>query len=191
MTGVQTCALPISGKFASGLPIGVARVTDSSGTQTLEVRKVTADNAYYAKSSVVDGFHKVASELGEGLDKKLEDFRNKKLLDFGFNELTAIEVSSGGKAYAFTKSGEAWTSGGKTMDSTGVQSLIDKARDLAAVKFADQGAGEAALEITVTAKGAKAPEKIVVVKNAGQRIRWRRSSPRRSSLAPSPPSPSP
>ena len=157
-------AAKAAGKFAGGTPVGVARVTDNAGTQTLEIRKVAADSAYYAKSSALDGVHKVANELGEGLDKKLEDFRNKKLFDFGFNELTAIEVSSGGKSYAFTKSGENWTAGGKTMDPAGVQSLIDKARDLAALKFADNGAGEAALSIMVTAKGGKA-EKVSIVKN--------------------------
>ena len=106
----------------------------------------------------------MANELGEGLDKSLADFRNKKLFDFGFNELTRIEVSTGGKSYAFAKVGESWTSGGKTMDPAGVQSLIDKARDLAALKFADAGAGETAVEITLTPTG-KSPEKVTVVKN--------------------------
>ena len=33
--------------------------------------------------------------------------------------------------------------GGKTMDNTSVQNLIDKLRDLAATKFAEKGGGAA------------------------------------------------
>ena len=43
------------------------------------------------------------------------------------------------KTVRFQKSGEKWTSGGKQMDATSVQSLIDKLRDLSAIKFVDSG----------------------------------------------------
>ena len=116
--------------FASGTPVGVARVTDAAGTQTLEVRKSKDD--YYAKSSVVDGVYKVANDLGTGLDKSPEDFRNKKLFDFGFSDPTKFEVREPGKnALVYTKSGEKWWLNGKEMDSGTVQQFIDKARDLA------------------------------------------------------------
>ena len=45
--------------FASGTPVAIAKVTDATGTQTLEVRK--SKDVYYAKSSVVEGVHKVAN----------------------------------------------------------------------------------------------------------------------------------
>ena len=74
--------------FASGTKVAIATVADSSGTQQLEVRKVQhdKDKDYYAKSSAVEGVYKVTAELGDGLDKKLDDFRNKKLFDFGFTD---------------------------------------------------------------------------------------------------------
>ena len=65
--------------FSKGQPVAVAKLTDQSGTQQLEVRK--NKDTYYAKSSIVDGAYKVGSDLGEALDKSLDDFRNKKLFD--------------------------------------------------------------------------------------------------------------
>ena len=66
----------------------------------------------------MDGVYKVSSNLGQQLDKKLADFRNKKLFDFGFGEPDKIEVQDGAKAYFFTKNGEDWWSGGgKKLDS--------------------------------------------------------------------------
>src|SRR5437016_9901027 len=67
--------------FASGSLIATAKVTADSGTQQIEVRKNKDD--YYAKSSIADGVVKVATDLGQALDKKLDDFRNKKVFDFG------------------------------------------------------------------------------------------------------------
>ena len=74
--------------------MAVVTVSDAAGNQQLEVRK-DKDKNYYAKSSVVDGMYKVASDLGDGLDKKLDDFRNKKLFDFGWSDPTKVEVRSG------------------------------------------------------------------------------------------------
>ena len=80
--------------FTHSTPLATAKVTDESGTQELQVRKGHEDktqagqsnNTYYAKSSVVEGIYKISSDLGQALDKGLEDFRNKKLFDFGFGE---------------------------------------------------------------------------------------------------------
>ena len=84
--------------FASGTPVATVKVTDPSGTQELQVRKNKDD--YYAKSSVVAGVYKVSNDLGTGLDKSLDDFRNKKLFDFGFNDPNKIEMHmNGSKSY--------------------------------------------------------------------------------------------
>jgi hypothetical protein len=63
-------------EFARTSPVATAKLTGDSGVQTLEVRKNKDD--YYAKSSVVDGVFKVDSSLGTALDKKIDDFRQKK-----------------------------------------------------------------------------------------------------------------
>ena len=149
--------------FASGTPVATVKLTDQSGTQEIQVRKNKDD--YYAKSSVVDGVHKVTSDVGTGLDKSVDDFRNKKLFDFGFSDPNKIELHADGKSYTFQKSGEDWTSNGKKMDSTSVQNLVDKLRELSASKFLDTGFTGAAVDITVTSNDNKRVEKIQLSKS--------------------------
>src|SRR5262249_6094842 len=120
--------------FSSGAKVANASVSDASGTQTIEVRK-DKDKNYYAKSSAVEGIYKTSSDIGEGLDKDLNSFRNKKLFDFGFNDPTKVTINK----TAYEKSGEKWMSGGKQMDSSSVQSVVDKLRDLSSTKFLDSG----------------------------------------------------
>jgi Domain of unknown function (DUF4340) len=154
-------------KYASAwftaTPVAIAKVTDASGTQTLEVRKSKDD--YLAKSSVVDGVHKVTKDLGEGVDKSVDDFRSKKLFDFGFTDPTRIEFKDGAKMLTFVKSGDKWTSNGKEMDSTSTQAFIDKLRDLAAAKFIETGFTTPAVEITVVSNDGKRTEKVQIAGN--------------------------
>jgi len=147
--------------FASGSAVAIARVTTDTGTEQLEVRKVKDD--YYAKSSITDGVYKVTSDLGEALDKKLDDFRNKKLFDFYTPD--KIEIHDGPKAYFLTKGGKDWWSAeGKKFDQSSAQALIDKLRELGATDFADSGFGSAVLEIVVTSGEGKPLEKVLLSK---------------------------
>jgi Domain of unknown function (DUF4340) len=158
--------------YASGTKVAVATVSDSSGDQTLEVRK-DKDKNYYAKSSAVEGIFKVPNDLGDALDKGLDDFRNKKLFDFGFSDPTKIEL----KNAVYTKSGDKWMSGAKTLDNTSVQSLIDKLRDLTATKFADKGAGDPVFEVTVTSDSGKKVEKVTIRKQGSDYFAQREGEP--------------
>jgi hypothetical protein len=146
--------------FAGGQKTAVAKVTGAEGSLTFEVRKAKDD--YYAKSSMLEGVYKVTKEIGDGLNKSLEDFRNKKVFDFGFSDPTRIEIKNGGQSKVIEKSGENWTSGGKTMDSISVQNLIDKLRDLAAAKFVDSGFTTPSLELTVVSNDGKRTEKVQI-----------------------------
>lgn len=134
-------------KFAAATPVAVAKVTDQKGTMQIEVRK-GKDNDYYAKSSAVEGLFKTTSELGDGLAKGLDDFRNKKLFDFGFNQPDRVEVKQEGKSHVFTKAGTDWMRDGKKIDPGSVQQLVDRLRELAAAKFADAAAGAPFAEYT-------------------------------------------
>ncbi len=149
--------------FASGTMVATAKVTTESGTQEVRVRK-NKDN-YYAKSSVVEGMYKISSDLGQELGKNLDDFRNKKLFDFGFTNPNKIEIHDASKAYFLTRSGEDWWSGeGKKLDAGGVGSLVDKIRDLQASKFVDAGLGAPTVEITITSDDGKRIEKLLISK---------------------------
>jgi hypothetical protein len=173
---MDTSVEPDPAKFNFGTRVAVANLTDASGTQTLEVRKNGEE--YYAKSSVVEGVHKVANELGEGVNKGVEDFRNKKLFDFGFNEPSKVSVRAGEQAWFFTKGGEKWWSNGKEMDSASVQQVIDKLRDLSATGFADYAAlSTPVLEITVTSADGKRVEKVQAFKVGNDYMARRENEP--------------
>jgi Domain of unknown function (DUF4340) len=166
---------PASG-FAGGTPVGTTKITDTSGTEELQVRKVKDD--YYAKSSVVPGIYKVGSALGTELSKSLDDFRNKKLFDFGYDDPDKVELHDGSKAYFLTKGGQDWWGpDGKKMDAASVQSLIDKLRSLTAKKFADSGFTAAALDATVTSNGSKRVERVLVSKSGDRWIAKRENEP--------------
>jgi uncharacterized protein DUF4340 len=158
--------------YASGTKVAVASVTDASGAETLDVRK-DKDKNYYAKSSAVDGIYKVTADLGDGLDKKVDDFRNKKLFDFGWTDPNKIEV---GKA-TFEKSGDKWMSGAKQMDAPSVQSVVDKLRDLASTKFPDSGGGMPVLDITVSSNSGKRVEKVSITKQGDTYFAKRENEP--------------
>jgi hypothetical protein len=155
-------AAKAASNFASSPRIATAAVTDSAGTQTIEVRKKGED--YYAKSSAVQGTFKIPSDIGEGLNKSLGDFQNKKIFDFGFSDPTVVDVKDGAKTYSFRKSGETWSSNGKSMDVTSVQSLIDKLRDLKATQIRDTGFTTPVIEIAVTSDSGKRVEKVSIAK---------------------------
>jgi len=161
--------------FHSGVPVATAKVTDASGTQELQVRKNKED--YYAKSSVVEGVYKVASGVGSGLDKSLDDFRNKKLFDFGDADPEKIEMHDGSKNYSLSRSGEDWSSNGAKMDASSVRTLAGKIRDLSANKFADGGFTSAILDITVTSNDGKRVEKVLIAKNGDRYIAKRENEP--------------
>jgi hypothetical protein len=165
----------ISSAFASDTPVATARVTDATGTQTLEVRKNKMD--YYAKSSAVAGVYKVASDLGMGLDKALDDFRNKKLFDFGFDDVSAVEMHDGTKAYSLVKGGQDWWSNGKKMESMSAQAFVDKFRDLAATKFVDSGFTTPVITLKVTSNGGKRVENISIAKSGDNYIARREGEP--------------
>jgi hypothetical protein len=158
---------------AGGAVVGTAKVSDNAGTQQLEIRKVKDD--YYAKGSAAEGVYKVTSELGGVFEKKLDDFRNKKVFDFGFNDVTKIEIRDGAKTSSFQKSGEKWMSGSQEMDSVGIQSLVDKLREASAVKFLDSGFPATAVEVSDTY--GTATEKVLLAKSGDKTLAKRDNEP--------------
>ncbi|HEY1925143.1 MAG TPA: DUF4340 domain-containing protein [Candidatus Acidoferrum sp.] len=165
----------IPAAFASATPVATAKVTDAAGSQTLEVRKNKTD--YYAKSSTVAGIYKVANDLGTGLDKGLDDFRNKKLFDFGFDDVSKVDMHDGSKTYSLVKGGPDWWSNGKKMDDMSAQAFIDKFRDLAASKFVDSGFGSPLIDLTVTSNDGKRVEKVLIAKSGDKYVAKRDGEP--------------
>ena len=162
--------------FASGTPVATVKFTDPSGTQQIEIKKNKDD--YYAKSSAIAGVYKVPSELATGVDKGLDDFRQKKLFDFGFNDPNKVEMHDSGKTYSFSKSGDDWFSNGKKMDSISMQSFLDKVRDLSASKFIESGKpGTPSTDIAVTWSDGKRVEKVLISKQGNDYVAQRENEP--------------
>ncbi len=164
--------------FSTGTRVALATVTDANGNQEIEVRK-DKDKNYYAKSSAVEGIYKVISDFGEGLDKSVDDFRNKKLFDFGWNDPTKLEIRNGTAQVTYQKSGDKWMSGSKQMEAPSIQAVVDKLRDLTATKLLDSGDGALprVFEATVTSNDGKRVEKVSIWKQADKYYAKREGEP--------------
>jgi hypothetical protein len=143
-----------------GAPLtGVVKITDTTGTQSLEIRKIK--DAYYAKSSAMDGVYKIGNDLGDALNRKtLDDFRNKKIFDFGFSDPDRIVFQDAGKTVTYEKVKDKWMSNGKEIDSTSLQAFLDRLRDLTATKFVDSGFTKAVVTINVSYNDGKNKETV-------------------------------
>jgi len=107
------------------------------------------------------------------LDKSADDFRNKKVFDFGFSDPNKVDL----KGASYVKDGDKWKLAGKAMDNTSVQNLIDKLRDLSATKFAEKGGGAPVFEATVMSNGGKRVEKVVITKQGNDFFAQREGEP--------------
>jgi Domain of unknown function (DUF4340) len=160
LTSADSDSKAAAEQYNGGEKVGTATVTDNTGTQTLDIHK-GKNNSFYAKSSVVAGIYKVAGDIGTSIGKTLDDFRNKKLFDFGFNDPTKVEING----MAYQKSGDKWTSGSMQYDAGSMQTVIDKLRDLSATKFSDKMAGTQVLTLTVTSGDNHRYEKVTLNKD--------------------------
>ena len=163
--------------FASGTQIATVKATDASGTQELQVRKSGKD-AYYAKTTAMDGFFKVSGQLGDSVDKNMEDFREKRVFDVAENTPDKVELHDGTKAYYLTRSGEDWWSGdGKKMDAVSVEDFLRPIRSMSATKFATTGFSSPTLSLTVTYQNGKRVEKAGIAKSGDAYVAKREDGP--------------
>ncbi len=166
-------------EFASAPALAIARVIDKYGAQSLEVRK--SKDGLLVKSSAAPGVHAVAADALLGIDKTAADFRSKKLFDFGFDEPSKVEFTDSGKPRVFAKSGDKWDENGKTMDSIGVQSLIDRLRDLSAAGFPATGFTQP--EVTISVHSGKRVETVAISKSGDKCFARREGEPALYELA--------
>ena len=112
LTSADSDAKAAAEQFASGTKAGVATTTDNTGTQTIEIRK-GKNNPTTRRVPPSTGIYKVAGEIGDSMDKTAEDFRNKKVFDFAFNDPTKVEING----TAYQRAGDKWTAGSGQYDS--------------------------------------------------------------------------
>jgi hypothetical protein len=165
----ESQAKDLEKQFGGAAPVATVTVSGGDGAARLEVRK-NKEGRFYGKSSQVEGAHLLPDDLAKTFDKGLNDFRNKKLFDFGFSEPTRIEYKDDKSAFTATRSQDKWLREGKTLDSVGVQSLIDKLRELSAASWPQGSLGPAEMTIVVVSNDGKRTEKVTLAK-AG--AKWR------------------
>ena len=170
-----------SSRYSFSQPVAVVEVTDESGIHTLTIAK-DQDDKYYAKSSdLAGGVYEVSSTLAEALDKPLDDFRNKKLFDFGFTDPAAIQVRDGETRLNIAKKDDQWvlsSDGDRELESEKVQTLLDDLRALRAESFpsddeGDQGQyglGDPVIEAEVTQADDCGAEKVVISSPSGEKV---------------------
>lgn len=161
--------------FAAAPRVGIVTLQMPSGAQSLEVRK--RGEEYLARSSAVEGVWSVSKELGDAIAKSVEEYRARKVFDFGFSDPTKVVVRDGGKTLALTRKDGKWWSDGKQMDSTSVQSLIDKLRDLSATGFPQNAPSSADMEISVTSLDGKRTEKVTLTQSGANWYARRENDP--------------
>lgn len=153
-------------------PVATVRVSDSGGDHELVIAK--QGETYYARSSGHEGVYEVGSTLAESLDKPVEDFRNKKLFDFGYTDPARVDVRTGEFSVAVARAQDKWileSDGGRELAGETVQTLLDRLRSLTATAFpsdraADQrryGLNAAAIEARVTSAEEGSEVETVVV----------------------------
>ena len=152
-------------EFGRATPVATAKLTDESGTQQLQVLK--SKDTYYAKSTAVDGVYKIDSGLGKTLEKNVDEFRDKKLFDFGDNDPNKIELHNADKAYFLTRGTggvDDWWSDGKKMDGANVESVISDLRDLTATSFPASGFASPTIRANVVSQDGKRTENVQIAK---------------------------
>jgi len=150
-------------------------MTDPSGSQELQIKK--SKDTYYGKSTALEGVYKLNADIAQSLDKSVDDFRNRKLFDFGFSDPTKVEIHSGTKSYDLTRTQHDWWSNGKKMEVDTVAPVLSDLRDLAADKFVDSGFTNPTIDLAVTSEDGKHTEKVVIAKSGNDYIAQRENDP--------------
>jgi Domain of unknown function (DUF4340) len=172
--------------FAKAAPFETIKLTAGQGAQartdTLEVRKAATGGDFYGKASVFPGTWKLDPSVDSALTKGLDDFRNKQLFDFAFNEPLNINYRANGTNLALVRSNADWFENGKKMDPDSVEALVSALRGLAASKFVTSGFTQPDVDITVVSQDGKLIEKVQLQKTKDGAIAKRDDGPTLYSL---------
>lgn len=144
--------------FASATPVGKAILATAKGSEELDIRK--QGDAFYARSNAAEGTAKVTADIAAVVEKGFEQYKSRRIFEFGFNEPSKIEVKRAGSVKSYGKNAEQWYLNGKKMRPETVQALIDKLRQLTAVRFAAPSTPASTLEITVVTNDGKTVETV-------------------------------
>lgn len=149
--------------FAAATPVATLKLGDGGAAKHLEIRKTGAE-AFLGKSSTVDGVYKIAGDFGKSFDKSLDDYRSKKLMDFGYDDPVRIDLDFAGKKSVVERKDKEWMLNGKKVDTATLMPFLDALRAFSALKFVPAGFTAAASTVSVTQKDGKTVEKLLLSK---------------------------
>ena len=136
--------------FASGDRWATITLDRPEGDIDVEIRESLGQ--YIVRTSQVEGVYQVNPSAGTDFNKTLEDFRDKKLFDFGFDTPTGIEYTSDGETRSIGKVDNDWIERGGVVDSLAMQTLFSRLRDIATELYEGRNFGQPEIEITVTSE---------------------------------------
>lgn len=189
MIAVLESAENSTGTYSFRRPFASVEIIDGAGSHTLTISKVRGDDEkYYARSSDTAGIFEISSTVASDLDKGVDDFRNNKLFDFGFKSIASLDVRDGETDLKIEKREDVWqltSQGGRDLDSTKVQALIDKLRNLTAkaypsdyeASFVRYGLTKPMIETSVTTEEGAIDEVLISVPSNDQAYAARRGQP--------------
>ncbi len=147
------------GKYSFSKPLATVQVTDNSGSHEIVV--VKDEEMFYASSSRHEGVYEVSSTVALSLEKSVEDFRSKKIFDFGYLDPVQVEVQDGERKVLLTRAAQEWllkSDNNRKVSGELVQTLLDGLRNLTATSYpSDQassqgqyGLKDAAIQVLVS-----------------------------------------
>ncbi len=146
--------------YSFATPLATVTVEDGGGRHELVV---AADgDSHYARSSAQPGVYSVSSTLATSFDKPVDDFRERKLFQFGFTDPENLEIRDRDRLLEIARRDGVWllaSDGDRELENADVQTLLDRVRSLSATGFpseraADRGRyGLDAPSIEVTVRG--------------------------------------
>lgn len=160
------------GAYSFANPLATIRVVDGDGTHELVLAK--DEDTHYARSSDQPGAYAVSETLAEGFDKDVDEFRNKKLFDFGFLDPERVSVRIGDLDAVVARSEGVWkleSQDRREVSGEKVQTLLDRLRNLSATAFpsddasaqASYGLDDPAVRVTVEPSGEDSvPETVLI-----------------------------
>ncbi len=147
---------PPEARFRAMSPVATVTASTPAGEHRAEFRR-DKTGVVYAMSADLSGAYPVQADIENFLKKPLEEFRNLKLLGFGFSDVFTLRYQSGAHTLNLSHPNDSWERDGKPVDAAKVNKLLDELRAATATAFVDADAPGKA-EITVqleTAGGTK------------------------------------
>jgi hypothetical protein len=123
-------------EYSTAQTYAVAEIVDAGGSHVLTIGE-GGPSGYYAKSSDLPGVYEAPESLATSLNKELAEYRDRKLYDFGFGDLSRIDVRDGDQRATIERRDGKWllSEGGREIPAERVQALIDAFRNLSAIDF--------------------------------------------------------